>query len=89
MRGNRFRHIKVQVVDVPVTEDQMIARMGLGAVQMFLFNGQLLRDIDQELKLRIINQAREKTEREKSGELKLLDIRPTHDSTLLFTGIKS
>lgn len=73
---------------MPVTSDQMIARMGLGAVQMFLFNGSMLSGIDPKLKALIIDEARERIKKDRAVELRALDKHPTHDSTILFTGIK-
>ena len=69
-----------------MNSDQMIARMGLGAVQMFLFQGPYANYIPEEVKLEIVNKAREITLRDKAEQLKDLDSHPSSDAVILFIG---
>jgi len=48
----------------------------------------MLSGIDPKLKALIIDEARERIKKDRAVELRALDKHPTHDSTILFTGIK-
>ena len=88
LENSGFSDVENSVSDVPVNSDQMIARMGLGAVQMFLFQGPYANYIPEEVKLEIVNKAREITIRDKAEQLKDLDSHPASDSVILFVGKK-
>ncbi len=88
LENSGFSEVKNSISDVPVNSDQMIARMGLGAVQMFLFQGPYANYIPEEVKLEIVNKAREITLRDKAEQLKDLDSHPSSDAVILFIGKK-
>lgn len=88
LKSTGFTEIEKSIHDVPVTSDQMKARMELGAVKMFLFQGAYADQIPKEDIKEIVDKARAITMEDKPDLFADLDTKPAFDSVILFVGKK-